>query len=128
MASYCLKRLAAFFIDLPVLLLAGFVCRTVLPQFEGLEFLAGWLYFAAMESSALQATPGKKLLGLQVADPQGNRIGFWRASVRYWAKLVSFISLGAGLVLIFFTDKRQAFHDYAAGCVVRSTGDSHAAG
>ena len=112
------KRLAAFLVDLPLLVILGGVCRVLFPQVTGLEYLAGWIYFAAMESSGLQATVGKKLLGLSVAGRQGNRLGFWRASARYGGKLLSVISLGAGFAMIFFTEEKQAFHDYVAGSVV----------
>lgn len=112
------KRLAAFLIDLPVLLLAGGIVRVFFAQFAGLEYLAGWIYFAALESSQLQATLGKKVLGLKVTGLQGGRVGFWRASGRYFGKLIAVISLGAGFAPMFFTEKKQGFHDYVAGCVV----------
>jgi uncharacterized RDD family membrane protein YckC len=40
------------------------------------------LYFAAFESSAARATPGKRLLGIFVAAADGNRLGFLRALSR----------------------------------------------
>ena len=43
-----------------------------------------WLYFACFESSSWQATPGKRLLGLRVADLTGARIGFGRATGRFF--------------------------------------------
>jgi uncharacterized RDD family membrane protein YckC len=48
-----------------------------------------WLYFAALESSAWQATVGKRTLGLQVTDLEGRRIGFGRATGRFFAKILS---------------------------------------
>ncbi len=80
--------------------------------------LASWLYFAAFESSRWQATPGKKLLGLAVTDMAGNRISFARASGRYFAKIVSFLTLLMGFVMIGFTQKKQGLHDMIAGCLV----------
>jgi len=112
------KRLVAFLIDLPVLLLLGWMARSLFDQFIGVEYLVCWAYFALMESSSLQASLGKKALGLKVTDLQGNRAGFGRVSGRYWAKLISVVSLGAGFATVFFTDKRQAFHDYVSGCLV----------
>lgn len=116
------KRLLAFAFDLPVLLIAGFAARAISEQLAGAEYLVGWIYFAAMESSALQATFGKKLLSMKVADAEGNRVGFGKASYRYLLKLVTVISLGAGFAMAFFTEKRQAFHDYISGCIVWDTG------
>ena len=116
------KRLAAFVIDLPVLFALAAATRALAGDHAGFEsVLAWWLYFAAMESSRLRGTLGKLLLGMAVVDLQGSRLGLVKTSVRYWAKLISVISLGAGFALVFFTDKHQAFHDYAAGNVVIDT-------
>ena len=114
------KRLAAFLVDLTLFGMLGGISRVLFPQVTGSGYLAlaGWIYFAAMESSGLQATVGKKLLGLRVTGRQGNRLGFWRASARYGGKLLSVISLGAGFAMIFFTEEKQTFHDYVAGSVV----------
>jgi uncharacterized RDD family membrane protein YckC len=46
------------------------------------------LYFAISESSPKQATWGKGRLSLKVVDPEGNRIGFWRALGRTVLKFV----------------------------------------
>ncbi|HJP97068.1 MAG TPA: RDD family protein [Rhodanobacteraceae bacterium] len=82
-----------------------------------------WLYFALCESSRWQATPGKLALGLQVTDDVGQRIGFARASGRYFGKYVSALILGIGFLLAGWTARKQALHDIMAGCcVVRQTG------
>lgn len=113
------KRLAAFLIDLPVLFLLTAGARALSGPQGGLEcVLACWLYYAGMESYGWQATLGKKALGLKVTGVSCGCMGFLRASARYWAKLISLVSLGAGFAMIFFTEKRQAFHDYVAGCVI----------
>ncbi len=80
--------------------------------------LASWLYFAGCESSRWQATPGKKLLGLAVTDMAGKRISFARASGRHFGKIVSFLTLLMGFVMIGFTEKKQGLHDMIAGCLV----------
>ena len=54
-----------------------------------LYILLGWLYFAGAESSAVQATLGKYLLGTQVVDKYNNRLTFKTASLRYFAKPIS---------------------------------------
>lgn len=46
------------------------------------------LYFAISESSVRQATWGKRSLKLQVANPDGNRISFWRSLGRTFLKFV----------------------------------------
>ena len=49
-----------------------------------------WLYFILFESGPRQATLGKALLGLQVTDMEGNRLGRHRATLRTAAKLAFF--------------------------------------
>ena len=77
-----------------------------------------WLYFALMESSVWQATLGKKALGLSVTDLEGRRIGFGRATGRYFAKILSSLTLFIGYLMAGFTEKKQALHDMIAGTLV----------
>ena len=85
-----------------------FLIRTVL----------NWLYYALLESSAWQATLGKKALGLEVTDMQGLRIRFGRATGRFFAKIISSIILFMGFIMAGFTEKKQALHDMIAGTLV----------
>lgn len=80
--------------------------------------LISWLYFAAFESSPWQATPGKKVLGLRVTNLEGKRLGFIRASGRYFGKIISSLLFGVGFLMAGFTEKKQALHDMLAGCLV----------
>ena len=83
-----------------------------------LAVLGTWLYCAVMESSSRQATLGKMALGIKVAGLSGQRIGFWRATGRYFGKIVSNILLCVGYVMAAFTRRRQCLHDMMAGAVV----------
>ncbi|HLJ53688.1 MAG TPA: RDD family protein [Chthonomonadaceae bacterium] len=80
--------------------------------------VAQWLYFAGFESSVKQATPGKMALNIMVTDLDGNRIGFGRATGRYFGKIVSSIILLIGYFMAAFTEKKQALHDMMAGTLV----------
>jgi uncharacterized RDD family membrane protein YckC len=80
-------------------------------------FLGSWLYFAYMESSARQATFGKKILGLAVTDLQLQRISFWRATGRTFAKILSGI-LYIGFIMVGVTERKQGLHDMIAGTLV----------
>jgi uncharacterized RDD family membrane protein YckC len=80
--------------------------------------VAGWLYFALMESSAKGATLGKMALGLRVTDLSGNRISFGRATGRYFGKIVSGMIFSIGYIMAGFTQQKQALHDIMAGCLV----------
>ena len=78
----------------------------------------GWAYFAVLESSPLQGTVGKHAIGLYVTDLYGDPIGFRRASLRYWFKAISDLTLLVGWILAAFTPRKQALHDLLAGTLV----------
>jgi uncharacterized RDD family membrane protein YckC len=77
-----------------------------------------WLYFAIMESSSIQGTLGKKIVGIKVTDLHGNPISFWRATGRNFSKLFSALIFLVGFMMAGFTEKKQALHDMIAGCLV----------
>lgn len=82
------------------------------------EMVAFWLYCALMESSKNQGTLGKMALGLRVTDLDGNRITFGRATGRYFAKVLSSITLCIGFMMAGFTQKKQGLHDLVANTLV----------
>ena len=77
-----------------------------------------WLYYAVFESSSWMATPGKAACKLIVTDMKGNRISFLRASNRFFGRILSLITLGAGFAVAGVTEKKQALHDMMSGCLV----------
>jgi uncharacterized RDD family membrane protein YckC len=88
-------------------------------------FLMALPYYVLTESSALQGTLGKRLLGLRVTDLNGRRIRRGRAFGRYFARMLSATPWQFGFVMAGFTARKQALHDILAGTlVVRSQGDS----
>lgn len=126
------KRLLAFIVDWLVLglllmlfgmLVSGSMEITgIYARSEGMLELAGiilpWLYYAGLESSEQQATFGKLALNIKVTDLQGRRVSFLRASVRYFAKILSSMLLLIGYIMITFTARKQGLHDLIAGCLV----------
>ena len=70
-----------------------------------LTSIVGWIYFAGMESSDLQATFGKRLLGIIVTDTQGNKISFARATGRYFAKSSCVLVWIVALIAVFIAYK-----------------------
>ena len=76
------------------------------------------LYYTLLEASRWQATIGKRALHIQVTDDAGARLTWLRANGRYWAKLLSFLILGIGFLMILFTERRQGLHDLIAGTLV----------
>ncbi len=81
--------------------------------------LLQWLYFAGMESSARQATIGKSVMSLRVANVEGQPISFGHATGRFFAKIVSgMVPLAIGYIMAAFTARKQALHDLIAGTLV----------
>lgn len=129
------KRFAAAIIDYVLLAalsaMAGWVAGTTYEAAvgtvakrtaEGIGNVVGiivwWLYYALLESSSAQTTPGKRALGIKVVDRQGGRISFGRATGRTFAKIVSGLILMIGYVMAGLTERKQALHDMMAECLV----------
>jgi uncharacterized RDD family membrane protein YckC len=127
------RRFAAAIIDAIILyvisfivgFVIGFIFAVVAPGSDvaaGLAavvgFFIGLLYYPIQECSPVQATLGKRALGIKVTDLNGQRIGFWRALWRNLAKLISALILLIGYLMAAFTARKQALHDILAGCLV----------
>ena len=80
--------------------------------------LTPWLYFALFESSSLQGSIGKALVGLRVTNLAGHRITFLHASRRHVAKVGTLTILSIGMVSILFTKRKQSIHDLLVGTLV----------
>jgi len=87
--------------------------------------LVALLYWPLLECSALQATFGKQLLGIQVTDMEGGRLSFVRSLLRNLAKIVSLLPLCLGFLPAGFTARKQALHDMIVSCLVVRSGPSH---
>jgi len=83
-----------------------------------LAFVGQWLYEALLTSSSWQATLGKRVLQLKVTDEFGNRIGFGRATGRFFAKIVSSMFFCIGFIMVGLTDRKRGLHDMLAGTLV----------
>ena len=126
------KRTAAYLVDsilVTVLTLAVIVAAYFLSgsdtastgfsiAAQGSSWLISWLYWAGMESGRAQATFGKQALGMKVTDLEGNRIGFGRATGRFFGKIISSILLGIGFLMCGWTAKKQGLHDMMASTLV----------
>jgi uncharacterized RDD family membrane protein YckC len=75
-------------------------------------------YFAGFESSSMQATPGKRAMGLVVSDAQGRRISVLRAVGRYFAKILSSMIMFIGFIMVAFTARKQGLHDMICSTLV----------
>lgn len=129
------RRWSARFVDqliligicVVVLILTSRVDATTYPSSEAVRtgkrvleigyLVLAALYFASTESSAMQASPGKRLFGIKVVDSQGARISFFRALSRWFAASLSWLSLGIGFFMAGAGSKR-ALHDFASSTQV----------
>jgi len=91
---------------------------TTLATSNFIDLIIVWLYYALQESSPKQATLGKQALGIYVTDLDGNQITFLKATLRYFAKILSTLILFIGYIMVAFTEKRQGLHDMIAGTLV----------
>jgi len=91
---------------------------TVLHVLISTTLFVAWIYFAAMESSAMQATLGKAFMGLYVTDLHGARVTFLRTSVRHWSKFLSTAIFFIGYLMAIIPPRHQCLHDMLAGCLV----------
>lgn len=111
-------RLVAYIIDALILGAITFPVTQVLASMgigdnsaNIMSIAISWMYFAVFESSKWMGSPGKKALGLIVTDEQGMPITVGRATRRYFAKILSVLLLGLGIVMIAFTARKQGLHD-----------------
>jgi uncharacterized RDD family membrane protein YckC len=86
-----------------------------------LSIVVWWLYYALLESSPWQATPGKMVVGARVTDLAGMRISFLQATGRTFGKILSAIVLGIGFIMVAFNPRKQALHDAMVGTLVIKT-------
>ena len=125
------KRFVAFLIDVIFLSFVITIIKHVIEDVNifWLTIVISWLYWAMMESSSLQATLGKVVLGIKVTDLKGEPVSFPRATGRYFGKFLipifilsmgSFMSSGEYTSPVDFLtkNKKQGLHDMLAGTLV----------
>ncbi len=127
------KRVAAFIIDMiittiigfPVSVIIGTIMETLGIDLDIIELsgqlfgiISGWIYYAAMESSKLQASLGKLALSIKVTNLNGDRVSFAQATGRHFGKPISTLTLGIGFIMVAFTERKQGLHDVMSGSLV----------
>jgi uncharacterized RDD family membrane protein YckC len=110
------------------MLIRTLVGRTEIAMFGGsilivwVSALMGWVYCASMEASPLSGTVGKLIMGIEVLDEAGGRIGFGQATGRHFAKLLTllrFFRVFYWLRVLFGDQDPQFIHDQLANtCIV----------
>jgi len=80
--------------------------------------LIGCAYSAGFEASAMQATLGKRALGIKVTTLDGGRISIGQGIGRHFGKLLSGCLLLIGYLMMLWDPKKQTLHDRLAGTLV----------
>jgi uncharacterized RDD family membrane protein YckC len=75
-------------------------------------------YCVWLDSSKLQGTIGKCLLGMRVVTVKGERLSLGRALWRTLGVVLVAMTFGLGFVIMRLMKKRQGFQDLMAGSVV----------
>lgn len=78
----------------------------------------GATYFGWMHSSTMQASVGKLAVGIKVVRGDGSRISFARGFGRYFAYMLSTLTIGIGLIMAGFTERKRALHDMICDTLV----------
>lgn len=116
------KRLWAFLIDLAVFAVIFWALAQLMNEFTvSLVLLVIiWLYYALLESSAWQASLGKRVMGLKVVDKRGRRLTFWKATKRMLSRIVTNFTFYFGFFTAAFDKHRETLHDRLSKSVVIS--------
>ena len=127
-----LKRLTAYIIDSLIISVGVFIYYQLTSDSSSLSlassvtksannylfYVIWWGYFTFSESSAYQATFGKRILKIKVVDLNGERLTFLHAGLRQICGALSALSFGIGYLLSIFTEHKQTLHDYLADALV----------
>lgn len=123
--GFCLILIWGIIIGLVVLInqaeLSSFASKEhllVTVSIDAIVCTIGMTYFTLLEASRWQATLGKRIVGIRVADREGQPIGLGRALARNLGKLVSILPYGIGVWWMLFNVRRQTLHDRIAGTIV----------
>lgn len=135
------KRFAAYLIDYFVLLIPSWIIGAILGVgigaglgatgaagtaaevtaqiISGLSGLViSLLYYGFFHASRGGATLGKMAIGIKVVRGNGERLTLGRSIGRYFATILSSLTLLIGYLMAAFTDRKQALHDLICDTVV----------
>ena len=115
------QRFGAALLDGLVFVVLGLILRRFV-EFglaQTIQTLAALGYYIALEGSDAGQTFGKRVLGIRVVDLSGGGpIGYGRATVRYFGRILSAIPLLLGFLWMLWDDQKQTWHDKFANSIV----------
>ncbi len=72
------------------------------------------------------ATIGKLVFGVRVISRKSEKLSMWQVIIRELAKLISFLPLYIGYIMVIFTKRKRTIHDIIACTAVTSGGREEA--
>lgn len=125
------KRFCAYMIDTFILIVLVAILKIVVNMvtdvnplfFNIFTLVISFSYFILMEASSMQATFGKRFMGLIVCDMEGERISYGKAFLRNISRLINLVICGLGYLPIIFTARNQGLHDFIGRTLVISEED-----
>lgn len=116
-------RLVAVIIDSIILgVVNGILIAILKTPGRGLGTLLGLAYIIYLEGSPSGQTIGKRAMNIRVVDADtGGPIGYGRAVLRYFARILSAIPCALGFFWMLWDDNKQTWHDKIATNVVVPT-------
>jgi uncharacterized RDD family membrane protein YckC len=87
---------------------------------DSVAFVLLFIYWIVFDASRSGASLGKRFVNIRVTDCDGKRLTISRSVVRNLLKILSILILMIGCIMIFFTRRKQGFHDLIAKTLVIS--------
>ncbi len=116
-------RLAAWLIDVVIIgVVNALLIATLKTPGRGLGQLLGLAYVIYLEGSPSGQTVGKRAMNIRIVDADsGGPIGYGRAVIRYFSRILSAIPCFLGFFWMLWDDNKQTWHDKIATSVVVPT-------
>lgn len=119
-------RVCGFFIGLVVGIAVG---STKSPQASLIAALIGMgigilvnAIYCTVFVGAFGATPGKMAAKIRIVNVDGSKVSYGKACARYFAEILSSLTLGIGYIMAAFDDEKRALHDRICGTrVIRNS-------
>lgn len=120
-----ITNIAAYAIIIPLALIFGGTAMDALePEAAGVGFAIVSMvisfgiplaYYIITTGSSMQATFGKKALGLKVIRENGEKVTYALATGRYFGYILSSLIIGIGLIMAAFDKQKRSLHDHMCG-------------
>ncbi|MBK3495461.1 RDD family protein [Viridibacillus sp. YIM B01967] len=88
------------------------------PLYSWILIVAGLLYFIGLPATHWRGTIGKKILGLEIVDTNGDTISILRSLARNIARIFSSLLLCLGYIMVAFHPQKRGLHDLIANTYV----------